>query len=347
MINKKILLVTEPIIASNTEHGYLLSGVQTNPLSKEWLMNNFIHQVMHGINMSPDMNFYPIVDHTTCPCIDYLRVSKEMIKERWKSITEFLIDNINKQYYVIVHLDWFYVSNSNMYLDMHYEHPVLVYGYDKCEQKFYIGDFGKSRKFGFSKISFTELEQGFISDNSTRARTFINERYLYIDDVILYRNRATMNYKFDLDMLYNSIEDYLNSTNVSKVYAQGDYAFFSSAVFGLEAIRTMSMIIKKSIAEIEEYSINYKFITVPLERTRLMIERVTYLQQVEKISFKSTMLDEFKELYNMYNVLKNMVIKCNLIQDRTNIACMIELKLQSIVEKEERIYTEFLKNKKL
>lgn len=343
MVNKKILLVTNPIIASNTEHGYLLSGVQTNPLSKEWLMNNFIHQVLHGINISPDMNFYPIINHTTCPCIDYLRISKEMINDKWKSIIEFLIYNINTQYYAILNLDWFYIPNSVCYLREHYIHPLLVYGYNKCTQKFYTGDFGQDGKFGFSELCFNDLKHGYKSDRSIRKRTFVNERYLYIDDVILYKNRTYMNYKFNLNMLRVSIENYLNSVNVSNVYAQGDYCYFSSAVFGLDTLRTLNMLIKKNSAEIENYKISYKYVTVPLERTHLMIERLYYLEHTEKINIETALSDEFKELYNMYQVLKNMVIKSRLLQDNVDLIHRIELKLQQVIEKEEKVYSNLLK----
>ena len=156
-----ILPVMEPIIASNTEHGYLLSGVQTNPLSTEWLMNNFMHQVLHGMNLKPDMNFYPITTHTVCPCIDYLRVSKVMVIQKWNSVCDFLIENINNKYYVILHLDWFFISGSSTYQQKNYLHPVLIYGYNRHTQKFMAGDFNQFLKFTFFEIPFYEIEQGF------------------------------------------------------------------------------------------------------------------------------------------------------------------------------------------
>ncbi len=340
----KKLLVTEPIVASNTEHGYLLSGVQTNPLSREWLMNNFIHQVLHGINLSPGMNFYPIVNHATCPCIDYLRISRELIKEKWATVIDFLIENIDKEYYTIIHLDWFYVLDSAVYRRAHHRHPLLVYGYNKDMQRFYVGDFDKNLKFKFKEISFKEVEEGFISDENTRRKTFVNERYLYMEDVILYKNRSYMDYKFNIDMLQHSITDYLNSTNVSNVYAQGDYCYFSSAVFGIDSLRTMKRIVKEGFLNIENYRINYKFATVPLERTHLMVERVKYLREIQNIHIEPYLLDKMDKLYFMYDIFKNMVIKYNLLSDKKDILYRIEEKIQSIIEIEEEFYSEFLKN---
>lgn len=40
------LPIDQPIVSSNSEHGYLLSGVQTNKKAWEWIMNNYIHQVL-------------------------------------------------------------------------------------------------------------------------------------------------------------------------------------------------------------------------------------------------------------------------------------------------------------
>ncbi len=336
----KCLEVTQPIIASNTEHGYLLSGVQTSSLSTPWLMNNFIHQVVHGINLKPDMNFYPIVDHVTCPCIDYLRISKEIISKKWSTIIEFLTEHIDKNYYIIIHLDWYYVSSSYMYESVHYEHPVLIYGYNKMTNEFNIGDFDKNKKFSFTKLVFNEVENGFYSNRNIRKRTFNTERFLYIDDIILYRNRSSMNYEIKRDIIKNGIFDYMTSKNVSLRYAMGDYSYFNSAVFGIDALDMVRKLINIGIDEVKDYKIKYKFISVPLERTNLMRERIKLLGLNDSRSATNTIQDQIEEIYTMYLNLKYITIKFNLSKEKELSSKAIDNILRKIINKEKKFYTE-------
>ena len=90
------LPIDQPIVSSNSEHGYLLSGVQTNKKAWEWIMNNYIHQVLVFCQTNYDMDFFPMSNHAICPCIDYQRISKELILEKWSSAVEFLIESISK-----------------------------------------------------------------------------------------------------------------------------------------------------------------------------------------------------------------------------------------------------------
>ena len=106
----------------------------------------------------------------------------------------------------------------------------------------------------------------------------------------------------------------------------------------------MKQIVKEGFLNIENYKINYKFATVPLERTHLMVERVKYLREIQNIHIEPYLLDKMDKLYFMYDIFKNMVIKYNLLSDKKDILYRIEEKIQSIIEIEEEFYSEFLKN---
>ena len=106
----------------------------------------------------------------------------------------------------------------------------------------------------------------------------------------------------------------------------------------------MKRIVKEGFLNIENYKINYKFATVPLERTHLMVERVKYLREIQNIHIEPYLLDKMDKLYFMYDIFKNMVIKYNLLPDKKDILYRIEEKIQSIIEIEEEFYSEFLKN---
>lgn len=344
MSSQYILPVEKPIIASNTEHGYLLSGVQTNSLSEEWMMSNYVHQVLHGINMAPDMNFYPITNHAACPCIDYLRISRDMVKKKWDSVLDFLFESIEEQYYVIIHLDWFYLPGSALYQSQNYMHPVLIYGFDKELQQLYVGDFNANARFSFYQLSFSDVLKSFECSETGRKMTFVNERYLYINDIILYKNRTSMKYSFNMDIFRKALEDFLDSVNISNVYAQGDYCYFASALFGINSFREAGNMMNMKYREFESIYLNYKVFTVPLERTHLMLKRLAYLKEKKGVLIPDSLVNEFSELYNHYRILLSMVIKCNLLKNNQSMMLKIINNIQSISYEEERLLLLLLKN---
>ena len=112
----------------------------------------------------------------------------------------------------------------------------------------------------------------------------------------------------------------------------------------LNSLIKVGEIIKKSYNENNNYIINYKFFTVPLERTSLMLKRLEYLANKQGIKGMEDVYVLFKDIYQLYNVLLSMVIKSNIIDDKSNI---IEKICEGIVSvtKNEKLAFEMLLEK--
>lgn len=327
-----VLPVVNPIVASNTEHGYLLAGVQANELSKEWIMGNYISQIHYSLRLGADMNFYPLMNHPLCPCIDYMRISCEMIKRKWDSIVEFLIEQIQEQYYVHIYLDWYYIDKSKAYKKMHFLHPTLVYGYNNEKKIFYTADFYVNDKFTFSQISYAAVKRAYISNNKVDV-PFINERYFASLDVILFRNRSNFVYALDMDILKEAFVNYLESVNLSKRMNYHDYEYFKTAVFGINAIKGVYDSLDNELEQV-----NYKLFTVPSERTNLMVQRLKYLKEHKNIKISEDMISQFGEINELYKRLIYLAVKYNLKGDRKTIMHMQELILEAYSKEEKAFY---------
>ena len=76
-------------------------------------------------------------------------------------ISEALIENINKYYYIIVEIDWSkikYFKISDFFL-----HPITVYGFNIEEKIFYVADFSSIGTYNKIEVSFDELEKAYDS----------------------------------------------------------------------------------------------------------------------------------------------------------------------------------------
>ncbi len=338
----KVLPVVQPIVASNTEHGYLLSGVLTNPKAKDWLMGNYVNQIMYTLRYGPDMNFYPLVNHTQCPCIDYLRISRDLIMKKWEDVFAFILDMIDHDYYIMLYLDTYYIPCSDWYQnDWHFWHPTLLYGYDRTRKVCSVGDFYIHRRFGFKELSFDDLRKAFYSD-AKRDMLFLNQRYFGSEDAVLYRNRTDFAYRFEPEALKIQCENYLNSTNLSHLCNLGDGYYFAEAVYGIETLHKLEEIIAGENLK----KVNFKFFTVPAERTQLMLERMDYLGEKGYLETAGGIKDGFAEIDKMYKILLSLTLKYNMTKDR-KILQKIKENIQNVYEKEEALFEYMISHIKL
>ena len=335
MKSENILPVVNPVVASNTEHGYLLAGVQTNESSKEWIMGNYMSQIYYSLRMGADMNFYPLMNHPLCPCIDYMRISCKMLEKKWDNIVEFLTEQIQEQYYIHIYLDWYYIEKSKAYGKMHLFHPTLVFGYNNVQRKFYVADFYVNDKFTFSEITYDAVEKACISSNEVDM-PFMNERYFACLDVILYKNRSDFVYALDLDILKEALVNYLESVNLSKKMNCHDYEYFKTATFGINTIRNVYDLFDKELGQV-----NYKLFTVPSERTGLMVQRLQYLKEQKNIKIGWDIISRFEEIHEIYKRLIYLAVKYNLKSDRKIIKHMQGFILD-VYSKEEKAFYQLI-----
>ncbi|MBS5303556.1 MAG: hypothetical protein KHZ13_06420 [Firmicutes bacterium] len=339
------LPIDQPIVSSNSEHGYLLSGVQTNKKAWEWIMNNYIHQVLVFCQTNYDMDFFPMSNHAICPCIDYQRISKELILEKWSSAVEFLIESISKENYVYVHLNWYYLKPSSDFKINHHMHPTLIYGFDRNQELFSVGDFYDNGKFTFTQVPFAAVEQAFKNNEQNKKMTFTNIRYNSAYDAILYKNRKESNYDFDKKIFVNAICDYLNSVDISKHYGRGDYFFYQrkyetfSTTFGL---KSYNMLYDFLLSEPLDY-VKYKIITVPIERITLMIKRLDFLHKKNMIKNVQELTDKFVAIKIKLEIVKGLIVKFNLTPKHELMVKICNL-LLVIKDLESNAYTMLLEN---
>lgn len=108
-----------------------------------------------SLEMLQYMNNYPLMySHA---------VSRTIITKKWKSFSEFLIDVIDEDYYVISLVDTFYISDySRTYGKSHYLHDPMIYGYDEKTRTFTVADAFDNGKYVSKQISFEEIDNSFV-----------------------------------------------------------------------------------------------------------------------------------------------------------------------------------------
>jgi hypothetical protein len=203
----KILPLAESFITTYPKDSNALSIVLQHKEAFGWLLNSFIQLMSYDNTYLDYYDFY----YRNCPLLDRQRINKSMIAEKTDDMIYFLIDAINKEYYIYLPINTKYISVYQSKGD--WAHDVFVYGYDNDNKIFYIADNFDHGKYGKATCTFEELENAirFLSKED-----FNYQGFRGCIELLSYKEepRARLEpYRIKL-----SIEDYLESNPIRGWY---------------------------------------------------------------------------------------------------------------------------------
>jgi len=278
MVNSKILPLSEPFVTAFSSHSTVLSILSTDDAYLPWFHSNFIQMYclkdFHDFNRDVPLDFYmgPRKDfnyYLNNNWLTYLSTEKQLIESTCNGDTiNFITQCINNDLYVALYLDEFYIEDRWAYNDRKWEHENLIFGYD-LERKVFnmIGYRGANRKFEASEISFDVFIQAY-NDCDRTNQYYRNQLYL-IRKVVRAEDIYEINYKFNLDFVIRSLEEYVQSADSSKNFAMFQNNL-SHLGFGLDVYKYLK-------ANLTEFWFDFRSMHVLWEHKNCMLARLEYM----------------------------------------------------------------------
>ena len=334
---QKILPVSYPEISAFPHYANLLSVLSTDKdMMMPWVYNNFIQLQFrkhegHRLDFCICMDYYMIKNN--CPWIYRDGVSRDLIYKKWGSLTDFIIDAIDDEYYVDIVVDEYYIKEYDAFHKRYFEHNLMIYGYDKEKKIFYVADSFKDGKYYYATVTFDEIEQSALTKNY----------YKYCESVIIFKKayRPTQ-HNFNTITIKDYIYDYLNSLN-----SHLRNAIFSDSsierqahmyVFGLAVYDEM----KKYIQDTDE--IIHSIPCALNDHKKIMWLMIEYLIK-EKYLYDDghDYLGKIEDTHMKANVVVNLSLKYNLTKNKNIVGkiCDILSEIQAI---EELLYQQIYDN---
>ena len=321
----KQLFTCDPIINYNTTYGTLFSI-----LSDElwpWIFNNFI-QIRFAFDWGSLVFDNQHLLLKNCPGIDYYNLSKDIIALKWPKVGDLIVDLIDNDYYVVMFLDWYYLSSApSHYHEIHMPHEVFIYGYDKHSNKVYLSDNFSKGKFVRRTCSFEELELGY---------QLMGRGSIYWPQIKYLKRMEKVSCNFDMELVLNSINDYLCSKR--SVFCVED-----QVAYGLNALYVVLNKIKDSRDKLIDIDVRPLYLLY--EHKLLMEKRFQYIGNQGLLSDAYSIKNRFTEIKNSFLVMRNLALKYNLNKDTDTADRVIEL-YESSVNKETALLNEISYNGK-
>ncbi|MBT2282966.1 hypothetical protein J7E78_05360 [Paenibacillus polymyxa] len=302
-MKEKILPIELPIVQTFLSHAYSLAILQNTISYKGWFFTNYM-QLYTYYNRKNPLGDYKI-DFFSCkgkypdvPFFEYYKINKEIFVEMKNDIVEFSIQMLDKEYYIESGIDEFYWPNKKSYNQKHYHHDNLIFGYNLTNRVFYYLGYDKNMVFGKYSVDFASYTDSFIynKDSNLRMIKSYNRELFDADSRYIYHD----NLDFDIRKFAQYLSDYINSKNSFISHTGSDFSIFGINVYYdiMEKI-----ILDRNIGK------DMRLYRLLWEHKVIMLHRLKYLSDVQIISNKDTLCEEFSKLEREFFIVKNMAIK--------------------------------------
>jgi hypothetical protein len=322
------------------------SMILSNPNTYSWFYSNFIQLSFdYELFEQPgDTNhafhIYPVDDmknhHKGASLVlDEIFLNDDVFDFNQEAIIEHIIEWINKDYYVITHVDVSKVPGTKYYNKSPLFHSLGIYGYDLENKCFKHMDFNSNGDFSEIDVTFKCFIDAFFSndiDDSVRIQKSKSKHYFF-----LYKVNNDINFKLDLDTIMDSMYDYLNSINTAKknrlILPE------RKGVYGLGVYETLGKSIKLTADKYEK--IDYRSFHALYEHKKLMVERLKHLETVSLIDSTFQFSKKYEVIERMVAKLRMDVLRYSITKDNYSIGGMQRL-LNDIYIKEKVIVSDIL-----
>ncbi len=275
-LTKKVLPVTYPMITTYTHHAHLLSILSNYEDIYPWIFSNYIQLYINKdyIHNWGDFYFpfpYESRPSDTCKWILTQAIHRDTIERKWESIINFIIDSINSNNYVHTNVNYFYMPLGPIYNKYHYNHDILIYGFDLNEEVLYVADFFDMGKYSYEKISFSDFSKAYSTYSLAE-----NIDYLY-SMVYSYNINSKCDYMFSIENISNSIKSYLFAS-IPEYWDCYNNDNRKDIVFGVEIYTTLKNYINRIRSSCES-DIDIRPFYMLYDHKKIMVLRFKYLYE--------------------------------------------------------------------
>jgi len=300
--NIKKLPVIAPPLTSYQHHAVILSMLNNEDLTKEWVFSHYIQlfSIKNDETYKKKISFFDfystsyIMDST--PWLNNQKISKQELDKT--DIVDFLIESIDNERYVYIVVECLYISAHKT--NTAFPHPIIIFGYNHAEKVFYIADFFGT-VFSFKEASFEEIRQsfeGYVEDSFWWNGAKLFERKQHLPDV-----------NIPLEYYKSIFLDYINSTHQAEYslnYGNDEDHFIKVTEGTNVGISVYDDIIEDIWSN--EHAIDFRIMPILTDQKKNISHLIEYLKINKGLSLVQP--DQlYKEIYKNMLITRNLNIK--------------------------------------
>lgn len=287
-----------------------LSVILAHEETREWYYENFINIYMESLNniCFTDMSFGMLCRYTTV--FDY-SVSKYEDTVHSNIVDRVRHELLDEHNYAYLYVDEYYISCKKAYMNYHFHHQALIYGFDDDKRVFNAIAFDKSGHFAELEYKYNEVitgyEEAFKCEPETKNDTF---------GVVFFKIRPDFSHKLNPTHMIHSLSEYVNGCvpkNLHYVQHNMPQAAFRQdcdCVFGLNVIKRAAALFQ-TISPEDYTFVDFRRVHFLYEHVAMLLERFRYIGQafLPDSAEYTKLVGEYETVTQQYMTIRLMVLK--------------------------------------
>ena len=281
-------------------------------------MENFDYEVLENyinilaLNSEKDSRTMAFaVGYDVFSSLEQYRIDSDMARVFVSDIKNFIVDSIDKGFYVSFHADVYYIANyTHKYQIDHGVHEILIYGYDLHENIFYASDYFDFTNRTFEEIKISQIEDSFnlgkasFYENPTYENPVDRELdyYSYLNKIHLLKLDLTKKRELKIERVISEIERFLTGRRLYNC---------ENIHFGIKFLDLLGERLVSDEISQKHYYLLTAHITLMIERMEIIFKKYN-VGNTEVLDKLSVLNDESKTLSNLvvkYDVTKNIGVQ--------------------------------------
>lgn len=304
-----------------------------HPDYREWFVMNFNQIVAFDYTKGHRVLSYLAGTvygyHSLLDIVDY---SKTLDRSKKSELYEVLTKGIENQKAWYLFIDHFYIPNYREYQREHLCHDILIFDFNKEENKFSFIEFVGS-KYVVVELDWDTLYEAISSHN----------------DICVYNLSAITDrkYEFNLEKFILMLEEYVYSKKPADMGLYWDFSVWHSDVFydngekyikyGIDIYKYLQELI--SICVEKQIDMDYRTIYLEMEHKKNLLEKIDYLMEKGYLTTEQCkeISDDLANIIKLIDKCLRVVIRFNCSKDPEEAPIIINY-IEEVYTKEKDIF---------
>lgn len=284
-------------------------SVVLRPDLYSWFYENFINVVIFGDSTYFIEFLDNIIDESYRELMEQRIIRNYNSFAQKEDVIKYLTESIENDFYSYIWVDKYYVPNNESYMNWHYVHAVMVYGYDDVNETISVINFSFEKGVVLQEISYDDFVQAFISGEeyykNGGGNTALEET------ITSFKIKTNHNSAFELDRFMLELRDYLRST-VNKAKLRRVYLSANNMAYGISIYDKMIALSEQFSRGISESVISFKSLSDMCIHKDYIYERLVYIKNNYTITSEcEEKIEEFRKVSDLWHRAKSLNIKYN------------------------------------
>lgn len=190
-------------------------------LYEQKIAENGIDTIIYDNDISDNVSFYNITYALNKDCMMFMNLPLEVARFSISNMTDYIIQLLEKSYYVQFLCDPYWVSNYVSYQKEHDEHPMLIYGFDTVNKYFLAQDYFDYKQKTKQLVSFKDIDASYYYSSFSQRP----DEYQLLNACVLHCSKIvnTKAKEINCDLIKQSLINFLNCYPYTKVETEGIY----------------------------------------------------------------------------------------------------------------------------